>query len=67
MIGTGKGNKMRKVENAIILAAGMGSRMIPLTYEKPKGLIEVRGESMVERQIRQLLAVGIKKILIVTG
>ncbi len=58
---------MRKVENAIILAAGMGSRMIPLTYEKPKGLIEVRGVTMVELQIRQLLAAGITKILIVTG
>ena len=59
--------KMRKVENAIILAAGMGSRMIPLTYEKPKGLIKVRGETMVERQIKQLLAVGIDKIIVVTG
>ena len=59
--------KMRKVKNAIILAAGMGSRMIPLTYQRPKGLIAVRGESMVERQIRQLLAVGIEQIVVVTG
>ena len=58
---------MRKVRNAIILAAGMGSRMIPITYEKPKGLVEVRGETMVERQIKQLLAAGVEKIYIVTG
>ncbi len=58
---------MRKVENAIILAAGMGSRMVPLTYEKPKGLIKVRGETMIERQIRQLLEAGINSIVIVTG
>ena len=58
---------MRKVQNAIILAAGMGSRMIPITYEKPKGLVEVRGETMVERQIKQLLASGVEIIHIVTG
>lgn len=58
---------MAKVENAIILAAGMGSRMAPLTYNCPKGLIEVRGESLIERQICQLLEKGIRDIIIVTG
>ncbi|RRD92128.1 hypothetical protein EII17_14360 [Clostridiales bacterium COT073_COT-073] len=58
---------MAQVDNAIILAAGMGSRFVPITYNRPKGLVVVHGESLVERQIRQLLAVGIDEILIVTG
>ena len=56
-----------KVENAVILAAGFGSRCVPLTYETPKGLLEVHGEPMIERQIRQLLEVGITDITIVVG
>jgi CTP:phosphocholine cytidylyltransferase-like protein len=42
-----------KVDNAIILAAGFGSRFVPITYELPKGLVSVKGEPMLERQIRQ--------------
>ena len=56
-----------KVENAIILAAGTSSRFAPLSYEKPKALIEVRGEKLIERQIRQLKEAGVKDIIIVTG
>ena len=43
-----------KVNNAIIMAAGTSSRFAPLSYEKPKSLIEVKGEVLIERQIRQL-------------
>ena len=43
-----------KVDNAIILAAGTASRFAPLSYEIPKGLIEVKGEVLIERQIKQL-------------
>lgn len=56
-----------KVDNAIIMAAGTASRFAPLSYEKPKALIEVRGEVMIERQIRQLREAGIKEIVVVTG
>ena len=56
-----------KVDNAIILAAGFGSRFVPMTYETPKGLLEVRGEIMIERQIKQLHEVGITEIVIVVG
>lgn len=56
-----------KVDNAIIMAAGTASRFAPLSYEKPKALIEVRGEVLIERQIRQLRESGIKEIVIVTG
>lgn len=56
-----------KVDNAIIMAAGMSSRFAPLSYEKPKGLFEVRGEILIERQIRQLQEVGITDITVVVG
>lgn len=52
---------------AIILAAGMGTRLRPLTDNKPKGLVEVDGLPMVERQIINLREVGIEEIIVVTG
>lgn len=56
-----------KVDNAIIMAAGFGSRFVPMTYETPKGLLEVHGEVMIERQIKQLKEVGIDDITIIVG
>lgn len=56
-----------KVNNAIIMAAGTASRFAPISYERPKALIEVRGEILIERQIRQLQEAGITEIIIVTG
>lgn len=56
-----------KVDNALIMAAGTSSRFAPLSYERPKALIEVRGEVLLERQIRQLKDAGIDDILIVVG
>lgn len=53
--------------NAIIMAAGMSSSFAPLTYEKPKGLMKVKGEILIERQIRQLQEAGITDITIVVG
>ncbi len=58
---------MYKVDNAIIMAAGTSSRFAPLSYELPKALITVKGEVLIERQIKQLQMAGIKKIVIVTG
>ena len=45
---------------AIILAAGMGTRLRPLTDNKPKSLVEVAGEAMAERQVRFLKEKGNK-------
>lgn len=56
-----------RVENAVIMAAGTSSRFAPLSYEMPKGLIAVKGEVLIERQIRQLKEAGINDIYIVTG
>ena len=56
-----------KVNNAIIMAAGLSSRFAPLSYEKPKGVLTVRGEVLIERQIRQLREAGITDITVVVG
>ena len=56
-----------RITNAIILAAGMSSRFLPLSLEKPKGLMVVKGETMIERQIKQLHEVGITDITVVVG
>ena len=53
--------------NAIIMAAGTSSRFVPLCWERPKGLLEVKGEILIERQIKQLKAAGVDDITIVTG
>lgn len=55
------------VKRAVILAAGFGMRMVPINTETPKGLLEVHGETLIERLIRQLKAVGIEDITIVVG
>ena len=55
------------MKNAIIMAAGTSSRFVPLSEEKPKGLLEVRGEILIERQIRQLKEAGVKDIFVVVG
>lgn len=59
--------KPYKVKNAIIMAAGMSNRFVPLSYEKPKGLFKVKGEILIEREIRQLQEAGIFDITIVVG
>lgn len=56
-----------KVTNAVIMAAGVSSRYEPLFNDKPKGLMVVKGEVLVERQIRQLQEAGIKEIYLVVG
>lgn len=52
---------------AIILAAGRGTRLRPLTLLKPKPLLEVRGISILENMILALKKGGINEILVVTG
>ena len=54
-------------KNAIILAAGFGMRMVPINLSSPKALLEVEGERLVERLIRQLHAAGITDITVVVG
>ncbi len=58
---------MFRADNAIIMAAGVSSRFAPLSYEIPKALTQVKGEILIERQIRQLNAAGIRDIYIIVG
>lgn len=58
---------MHEVKRAIIVAAGMGKRMRPLTFRTPKPLIEVNGVRMIDTVIRGLQDNGIMEIYIVVG
>jgi choline kinase len=55
------------IEQAIVLSAGQGSRLLPVTATIPKCLIEVGGQTLLERQLAALAAAGLKRALIVTG
>lgn len=52
---------------ALILSAGQGSRLLPLTADKPKCLLPLAGKSVLEWQIRHLEACGVREIVIVVG
>ena len=54
-------------QNAIILAAGIGMRMVPINHTIPKALIEVKGEKLIERLIKQLHDAGVYDITVVVG
>ena len=54
-------------KRAILLAAGPGMRMVPINRQTPKPLLEVHGEVLIERLIRQLREVGVEQICVVTG
>lgn len=50
------------IKHAVILAGGSGTRLMPLTQDRPKALVEVDGLSLIERQINWLRSNGIEKI-----
>ena len=52
---------------AMILAAGRGERLRPLTDNLPKALVEVHGESLLERHLRSVRAVGVETVVINLG
>src|SRR5215204_1737060 len=58
---------MTRVDTAVILAAGMGTRLKGHTQEKPKGFLEIDGDSLIERSIKHLIDHGISTIVIGTG
>ena len=51
----------------IILAAGQGKRLLPLTAEVPKALLDIGGKSLVQRQIEAFAANGLKDFVVITG
>jgi L-glutamine-phosphate cytidylyltransferase len=52
---------------AIILSAGQGKRLLPLTAERPKCLLSIAGRSLLEWQIRALADGGLSEAVVVTG
>src|ERR1043165_6962711 len=56
-----------RTRTAIILAAGTGSRLRPLTDERPKALVEVSGKSILGRAVDALSAYGVRRLILATG
>jgi choline kinase len=52
---------------AIILAAGQGLRLAPLTHDRPKALVEIHGSTLLERSVEALAAAGFRRATVVTG
>lgn len=55
------------VKNAVVLAAGRSFSFAPFSYEIPKPLFKVKGETLIERQIKQLKEAGVANIVVVIG
>jgi choline kinase len=58
---------MQSTRAAVILAAGIGSRLRPLTDDKPKALVEVSGKTILGRAVDALSAYGIERLVVATG
>ena len=56
-----------RVKRAIFLAAGFGSRLVPITLNTPKPLVLVNGKKMIETLLDAVVKAGIDEIIIVTG
>jgi phosphoenolpyruvate phosphomutase len=52
---------------AVILAAGFEPQLLPLTQDRPKTMLEVKGRTILERQIESLGRVGIRDVVVVRG
>jgi len=58
---------MTKIDKAVILAAGRGTRMRELTNDVPKPMIGVRGEPVLQHIVQGLRDAGVRKFLIIVG
>src|SRR5256886_16618502 len=58
---------MTKIDRAVILAAGRGTRMRELTNDVPKPMIEVRGKPVLQHIVQGLRDAGVPKFLIIVG
>ena len=56
-----------EIVKVIILAAGQGSRLLPLTQDLPKALLDIHGQTLIGRQIDAFAACGVKEFVVVTG
>ena len=56
-----------RVKRAVFIAAGFGTRLVPITFNTPKPLVRVHGIRLIDRLIDACLAAGIQEIVIVRG
>ena len=56
-----------RVKRAVFLAAGFGSRLVPITLNTPKPLVRVNGTRMIDTMLDAVVAVGIEEIYVVRG
>lgn len=56
-----------RVKRAIFMAAGFGSRLVPITLNTPKPLVRVKGKRIIDSLLDAVLAVGIEEIYLVRG
>ena len=56
-----------RVQRAVFIAAGFGSRLVPITLNTPKPLVRVNGKRMIDTLLDAVLAAGIEEIYIVRG
>jgi len=59
--------RMKRPTQAVILAGGRGTRLLPLTLTRPKPMVEIRGKPFLEYQIEQLGEQGFKRALLLLG
>ncbi|HHH10836.1 MAG TPA: phosphocholine cytidylyltransferase family protein [Sorangium sp.] len=55
------------VQQAVILAAGLGTRLLPLTADRPKALVEVAGTALLRRLLDSCEAAGLREAVVITG
>jgi len=65
--GNAKQRLMAKIDKAVVLAAGRGTRMRELTADFPKPMIEVRGKPVLQHIVEGLRAAGVRRFLIIVG
>lgn len=56
-----------KTKVAVVLVAGVGSRLRPITDDRPKALVDLEGETILSRTVRLLVSYGVRKIVLATG
>ena len=56
-----------RVKRAVIIAAGFGSRMVPITLNTPKPLVRVHGKRIIDGLLDAVVAAGIEEIVLVRG
>ena len=56
-----------KTTAAVILVAGIGSRLRPITDDRPKALVDLGGETILGRAVRLLAEYGVRKVVLATG